>query len=164
MKIAISSAGQDLDSAVDARFGRCPFFLIVDPATLETEALPNPNIELGGGAGIQSAKLLTEKGVSAILTGSCGPNAAQVLETAGIRVVSGVGGSVRQAVQHFTDGSLKTTAPDQAAGRLPAGSGRGTGRGMGGGGRGMGGGGRGMGGGGRGMGGGGRGKGIRRFR
>ena len=35
MKIAISSTGQTLDSTVDARFGRCPYFLIVDPDTLD---------------------------------------------------------------------------------------------------------------------------------
>ena len=34
MKIAVSSTGQSLDSAVEARFGRCPYFLIVNPATL----------------------------------------------------------------------------------------------------------------------------------
>jgi predicted Fe-Mo cluster-binding NifX family protein len=35
MKIAVSSTGQTLESAVEARFGRCPYFLIVDPATME---------------------------------------------------------------------------------------------------------------------------------
>ena len=163
MKIAISPTGPNLDDAVEARFGRCPYFLIVDPATMAAETLPNPNAELGGGAGIQSAKILTEKGVSAILTGSCGPNAMQVLETSKIRVVTGVSGSVRQAVQQFTDGSIKTTAAAPTADRIARSTGRGTGRDVRGG-RGLGGGGRGMGGGGRGLGGGGRGMGIRRSR
>ena len=147
MKIAVSSTGQTLDSTVEARFGRCPYFLIVNPATMEFEAIINANAELRGGAGIQSAQLVAEKGATVVLTGSCGPNAFQVFEQAAIQVVTGVTGSVSQAVHQFTAGSLKSIPSAQAPPRF---SGR-AGRGMGGGGRGMGGRGRGMGGGGRGM-------------
>lgn len=140
MKIAVSSTGQTLDSAVEARFGRCPYFLIVNPATLEFEAIANANAELGGGAGIQSAQFIAEKGASIVLTGSCGPNALQVFEKAGIQVVTGVSGSVSQVVQQFTAGSLKTAPSSQTSPRFSGTTGRGMGRGMGGGGRGMGGG------------------------
>lgn len=58
MKIAISSSGQTLDSALEARFGRCPYFLIVNPATLQFEAVVNASADQGGGAGIQSAQLI----------------------------------------------------------------------------------------------------------
>ena len=165
MKIAVSSTGQTLDSAVEARFGRCPYFLIVNPATLEFEAIANANAELGGGAGIQSAQLIAEKGASVVLTGSCGPNAIEVFDQAGIKVITGVSGSVSQTVQQFTAGSLKPATSAPASPRFSGTTGRkmgggggmgvGGGRGIGGGGRGMGGGGGGMGGG-RGMGGGGR--------
>lgn len=147
MKIAVSSTGQTLDDAVEARFGRCPYFLIVNPATLEFEAVANANAELGGGAGIQSAQLIATKGVSVVLTGSCGPNALQVFEKAGIIVVTGVTGSVSQVVQQFTAGSLKSAPSTQTSPRFSGITGqgkggiRGKGRGMGGGGRGMGGGG-----------------------
>jgi predicted Fe-Mo cluster-binding NifX family protein len=166
MKIAVSSTGQALESAIDPRFGRCSYFLIVNPATLEYDAIANSNADLGGGAGIQSAQLIAEKGASVVLTGSCGPNALQVFEKAGIQVVTGVAGSVSQAVQQFTAGSLKPDTAEQTAASFSgqAGPGVSGGRGVGGGGRGIGGGGRGMGGGGRGMGGGGRGMGGgRRF-
>ncbi|TET61977.1 hypothetical protein E3J48_05015 [Candidatus Aerophobetes bacterium] len=43
MKIAVSSTGQDLNALVDARFGRCQYFVIVDPETMEFEAAPNPS-------------------------------------------------------------------------------------------------------------------------
>jgi predicted Fe-Mo cluster-binding NifX family protein len=153
MKVAVSSTGPTLQDQVDPRFGRCAYFLIVNPDTMEFEALPNTNAELGGGAGIQSAKLVMEKGATSILTGSCGPNAVQVFEQGSVHVVTGVSGMVTLAVQQFAAGSLKA-ADTPAGGRFPGGGGRGMG---GGGGRGMGGGGgRGMGGGGgRGMGGGG---------
>ncbi len=137
MKIAVSSTGQTLDSAVEARFGRCPFFLIVNAATLEFEAIANANADLGGGAGIQSAQLVAEKGASVLLTGSCGPNALEVFDKAGIKVVTGVSGTVSLVVQQFTAGSLKPATSAPTPQRF-AGT---TGRGMGGGGRGMGGGG-----------------------
>ncbi len=109
MKIAISATGPSLDSQVDARFGRCACFLIVDPKTGEFEAVENPNIGLGGGAGIQSAQLIAERGVQFVLTGNCGPNAFKVFEAAGIRVVTGVNGPVRQAVEQFNSGAFSST-------------------------------------------------------
>jgi len=143
MKIAVSSTGPTLQDKVDPRFGRCPYFLIVNPATMEFEALPNTNADLGGGAGIQSATLVMEKGATVLLTGSCGPNAVQVFEQGNVHIVTGVSGMVTQVVQQFAAGSLKSSNTAPAAGRFSGG-----GRGMGGGGgRGMGGGGRGMGGG-----------------
>ena len=44
MKIAVTSTGRTIDSEVDVRFGRSPYFLIVDTDTMEVEAIENPNI------------------------------------------------------------------------------------------------------------------------
>jgi len=182
MKIAVTSAGPTLNDNVEARFGRCPYFLIVDPETMDYEAIENPNIALGGGAGIQSAQLMSERGVTTVLTGNCGPNAFNVFGQAGIQVIVGLSGPVRNAVEQLKTGvfssasepsvashfGVNTTPADptptpqpmtgpldqSGAMGLGMGGGRGMGRGMGGG-RGMG---KGMGRGGgmgRGMGGGG---------
>ena len=140
MKIAVSSTGKTLDSAVEARFGRCPFFLIVNPATLEFEAVANPNTEAKGGVGVQSAQLVAAKGVSVVLTGNCGPNAVKVFEHGGVHIVTGVSGTVLEVVQQYAAGSLKSspTVADQTMGRsLRGGGGRnvatsGQGRGLGG--------------------------------
>ena len=182
MRIAVSAKESSLDTTVDPRFGRCPYFLIVETDDSSFEAIENQNAALGGGAGIQSAQLMAEKGVKVVLTGNCGPNAYQTLSAAGIQVVVGCSGSIKEVIESFNAGAY--SAADQpsvashfgtgaAPGSSPAevtgvrqqptvpgagmGMGGGGGRGMGGGGgRGMGGGGRGMGGGGgRGMGGGG---------
>jgi len=75
MKIGISSTGKDMQSQVDPRFGRCSYFLIVQTDDMTFKVFKNENKSLGGGAGIQSATSLMEKGVKALLTGSCGPNA-----------------------------------------------------------------------------------------
>jgi predicted Fe-Mo cluster-binding NifX family protein/ferredoxin len=116
MKIAVTSTGPTLDDDVEARFGRCQYFLIVDIETMQTEAIENPNIALGGGAGIQSAQLMSEKGVTAVLTGNCGPNAFNVFGQAGVQVIVGVTGPVRKAVEQFkANGFSSTSGPNVAS-------------------------------------------------
>ncbi len=153
MKIAVTAIGPSLDDQVEPRFGRAPYFLFIDSETMEFEAIQNPNVAAGGGAGIQSAQLMSEHGVQYILTGNCGPNAFQVFGAAGIKVIVGVSGIVRQAVEQFKAGTFSLSNQPNVASHFGMGGGQGMGggRGMGmGGGRGMGmGGGQGMG---RGMG------------
>ena len=109
MRIVITSTGPDLDAAVDPRFGRCQHFVFVETDDMGVEAMENPNIALGGGAGIQSAQLITDKGAAVVLTGNCGPNAYQTLAAAGVQVIVGVSGSVREAVEQYKTGALSAT-------------------------------------------------------
>ena len=41
MLIAVTSSGDSLDSLVNEKFGRCQYFIIVDPDTMKFEAVPN---------------------------------------------------------------------------------------------------------------------------
>ncbi len=170
MKIAVTSTGPSLDEEVEPRFGRCPWFLVGDTDTMHFEAVENPHASLGGGVGIQAGQTMAKMGVTHVLTGNCGPNAFQTLSAAGITIVTGCSGAVRDVVERFRTGMLPASAGANVTDHFGVGGtggnnmARGDGRGMGmGGGRGTGmGGGRGMGmGGGRGMGrGGGRGTGM----
>jgi predicted Fe-Mo cluster-binding NifX family protein len=105
MKICVSSQGTTLDAPVDPRFGRCQYFLIVDTDTLEYEAIKNPNIESSGGAGIQSGQLIAEKHVKTVITGNVGPNAFHTLKAAGVEVITGAAGTVKEAVERYKKGS-----------------------------------------------------------
>jgi predicted Fe-Mo cluster-binding NifX family protein len=125
MKIAISSTGRDLDAQVDARFGRCPCFIVVDPATEDFEVLENTAAGNAGGAGVQAAQIVVNAGVKTVLTGSLGPNAAQVLAAAGVQMHTGVSGTVREALQRHQGGELQATAdPAPGATAAPPGGGR----------------------------------------
>ena len=106
MKVAASSSGRDLDSQIDPRFGRCTYFFIIETDDMSFEVFDNENAALGGGAGIQSAQFVASKGAKAVLTGNCGPNAVRTLSAAGIKLFTGQGGSVREAVERFKDGNL----------------------------------------------------------
>ena len=138
MKIAISSSADHLEAQLDPRFGRCGYFAIVDPDNMDFEAFPNHNATMGGGAGIQSAQFIASKGVQAVITGRCGPNAFRTLQAAGIDLYVAQDGVIRDLVNKFKKGQLRSVTEANAP--IHAGTGgRGMGRGRGmGGGRGMG--------------------------
>lgn len=132
MKVAVSASSPELGSPVDPRFGRCPYYLIIDPETMEFEAVENPHVGASSGAGIQAAQLVAQKNVEAVLTGSCGPNAFQTLKAAGVKVIVGVTGTVSEAVRKYASGSelREANGPDVPA-HYGMGAGAGTGRGRG---------------------------------
>jgi len=135
MKIAISATGPTLDAEVDPRFGRCQYFIITDPQTMEFEALENSSAMASGGAGISTAQMIAGKGVEAVLTGNCGPNAYQVLSAAGIQVITGVSGKIENAIQGYKSGQFQASSQPNVADHFGMGRGMGGGMGMG---RGMG--------------------------
>ena len=101
MKIAVSSTGPSLDAAMDERFGRCSCFVIADSTGADFDPVSNPCATQGHGAGIQAARLVAEKGASVVLTGRCGPNASDTLAAAGVSVVTGCGGTVREVLEKY---------------------------------------------------------------
>ena len=120
MKIAISATGKDLSSAVDPRFGRASYLLIVDPDTNTiVEAIDNQAAsEASQGAGIKAASLIAEAGAKAILTGFVGPKAAVVCEKAGIAMLNGIEGTVAEAIEHFRT-EQEASRPRKAAPQRP---------------------------------------------
>lgn len=131
MKIAITATEPALDAEIAPRFGRCQHFIIVDPQTMEFEAVANPNRSASGGVGIVTAQMIVGKGVKALLTGNCGPNAYQVLSAAGIKVMTGVSGKVRDAIQSYQSGTFQASTQSNVPDHFGLGGGRGMGRGQG---------------------------------
>ena len=108
MQICITSQSDNLESEIDPRFGRAAYFIIINTDTMESESIQNPYIQAGGGAGIQAAQFVANKEVKAVITGNIGPNSFQVLKEAGLSVISGVSGSVKNAIEKYKNGELKS--------------------------------------------------------
>ena len=110
MKIAITASGDNLDSQMDPRFGRCQYFVIVDPDTMDFEAMLNESAMASGGAGIQAAQTIVNVGINAVITGNVGPNAFEVLSASGIETMTGASGTVRHALELYKNGGLQSSA------------------------------------------------------
>jgi predicted Fe-Mo cluster-binding NifX family protein len=135
MKIVVTASAADLDALASPVFGRCPSYVFVDPETMAFEAFENPAISAAGGAGIQAAQFVVERGAQAVVTGNVGPNAFNVLQSANVPIYLFGEGTVRQAAEAYKAGRLAAVGTASA----PAHAGMGAGRGMGmGRGRGMG--------------------------
>jgi len=110
MKIAVSASGGTLDANVDPRFGRCPYFVIVeteDNRIKSHEVVSNQAVQAMRGAGIQAAQSVVNKGAEVVITGNIGPNAFSVLSQTGIKIVTGVSGKVSEVVKKYLKGKLK---------------------------------------------------------
>ena len=106
MRIVVSSEGDGLDATASTVFGRCPIYLFIDTQTLEFESVANPAVSQGGGAGIQAAQFVVNRGAQAVLTGNLGPNALEVFQAAGVSGYLVPEGTVRQAVAAYDAGRL----------------------------------------------------------
>jgi len=109
MKIAISSTGKDLNSLVAEVFGRCPYFLNVeidDKKVKGVEAIENTSVNQTSGAGISVAQMVAERNVSAVVTGTVGPRALDVLKQFNIQIYKGAG-LISEITQKFIEEKLE---------------------------------------------------------
>jgi predicted Fe-Mo cluster-binding NifX family protein len=117
MRVAITSEGKSLKDNVDPRFGRAKYFLVVETESRVVEVVDNEqNLNALQGAGVQSAEIVANLDVEAVITGHCGPKAFLALNAAGIDVFTGATGTVEEAVELLANGKLsKSEGPDVEA-------------------------------------------------
>lgn len=101
MKIAIPACEPNLDGEISPRFGKCSYLIIVDPETMEFEALDNLTALASADAGVSAAHIITDNGVEVVLSHDCEPEAFKVLLAAGIRIFPTVSTTVRSAIDVF---------------------------------------------------------------
>lgn len=129
MKIAVTASQDSIDSPIDMRFGRCPYYIIFETEDKKIkghEVVKNTAGTQMRGAGITAAQLVANKNVNLIITGNVGPKAYGVLSSTGIEIITNVSGNVKDAVEKYLKGELKPTEQPSP------GYGRGMGRGRGG--------------------------------
>ena len=132
MKVCVTAAASGIDAPMDPRFGRCPFFVVVDLERMSEISIPNANVNSASGAGIQAAQEVAKQGVSALITGNIGPNAMQTLSAAKIDVYQHQGGiAVRAALEGFQRGELSKIETPSVSAHAGMGQGRGPGQGLG---------------------------------
>ncbi|MFX0183288.1 MAG: NifB/NifX family molybdenum-iron cluster-binding protein [Candidatus Hodarchaeota archaeon] len=133
MKIGLPSNGIDLSNPFSPVFGRCPYFIIYDSNKHEVEkSYPNTAKNAAGGAGIQAAQSMIDNFVEAVIALQIGPNAWNVLKSAGIRIYTGINGTIQQNINAFLDGQLNEMTVVRGFGPgMGHGRGRGGGRGVG---------------------------------
>ncbi len=128
MKICVSATANNLEAQLDPRFGRCLYLVVVDSETMQFEAIPNMAAGATGGAGIQAAQTIADKGVKVVITGNVGPNAFGALSAAGIEIVTGASGTVREVVEKFKKGEFRKTGAPTVGGHFGKGRGQGGGK------------------------------------
>jgi len=107
MKIAISCTDKSSEAKVDTRFGRAPYFAIYDTESQEFDFIDNQQtLNTPSGAGIQAAQHVVNAGVSALLTGHCGPKAFKAMTAAGIKIFTNASGSLKDAIAAFENKEL----------------------------------------------------------
>lgn len=108
MKIAVCAEGATRDDKISHRFGRAPYFVVVCDG--ETLTLSNDAPFLDSGAGVQSAQILNDHGVTDLIAYDIGPKAKRVLEAAGIRMWKAVAGTVDENLKQHTEDKLSVFA------------------------------------------------------
>ncbi len=78
-----------LDSIVSPRFGRSPFFAVVDISggkVANVQIVQNPCIDMPHGVGVAVAQWILSIGARVVIGSHFGPNVMMVLQQAGIKV------------------------------------------------------------------------------
>ncbi len=114
MKVGISSSATTLESTVDPRFGKCPYFIIYDTDSGIFSYIENQERQVTEGGGIKVAHMISDMEVDSVITGNIGPNAYGVLSSDLIEVYSGVTGTVENAINRFKNDELELASESDA--------------------------------------------------
>jgi len=104
MKIALPSR----QNFIDDHFGHCEYFTVFTIDNSNKDILAQETIASPAGCGCKSniAHTLSEMGVKVMLAGNMGEGAVNVLNSAGIEVLRGCSGDVREVALQWLAGSL----------------------------------------------------------
>lgn len=105
MKIVISATGRDIESSIDATFGRAPFFLIIDTKTKEEKVIVNKVRDRPSGVGVAVDNIVLKEGIDAVITTDIGPFAFEIFEQCRIRTYQAEG-KIKDAIQQLEEGRL----------------------------------------------------------
>ncbi|MHB1417213.1 MAG: NifB/NifX family molybdenum-iron cluster-binding protein [Chloroflexota bacterium] len=122
MRIAISTEDNaGLDSTVSGHFGHCPYFVIVDLEEGQvTNVATTPNPYYSSHQPGQIPAFIHGQNADVMLSGGMGAGAINFFNSYGVAVGTGATGTVRQALEGYLNGELKSDAScsgDHSCGR-----------------------------------------------
>jgi predicted Fe-Mo cluster-binding NifX family protein len=106
MSICIMADNAYTDGKMSEFFGRCKYFMFIDPETGELDIAPNTAACLNN-AGTRTAADVAKHKPSAVITSRIGKNALKALRKAGIEVFTVKNKTVREALELYRSGKLE---------------------------------------------------------
>jgi predicted Fe-Mo cluster-binding NifX family protein len=88
-------------------------------------SISNESLSASGGAGIKAAQTIAKTGADIVITGNIGPNAFQTLQAAGIKVITGANGYVKEVIKRYNNGEYKETNTPSVGSHFGSGNSRG---------------------------------------
>ncbi len=76
-----------MDSKLDPRFGRCPYFAVYDTSNNSVEFIPNPHKDAEEGAGPATVQLVSTFKVSKIISGEFGQKIKSLIDDLKIQMI-----------------------------------------------------------------------------
>jgi predicted Fe-Mo cluster-binding NifX family protein len=104
MKVLVAANGPTLDSRVAKRFGHAPYYLCVDTATRQVQAIDNSEHHDETHAVIPH---MARQGVGVFITGNIGPHAFELARSLKRRVALARNMSANEALDRLQRGELK---------------------------------------------------------
>lgn len=86
-KTVITSAGNQLNSEFDKRFGRASWYCLYDEQQEKATFHKNENLNASHGAGTKAAEKMVELGAEKVISGDFGPKAKDLLNKFNIQMV-----------------------------------------------------------------------------
>jgi predicted Fe-Mo cluster-binding NifX family protein len=104
MKIALPTQ----QNIVNSHFGHCEFFTVftIDDQSKQITAQEKITSPEGCGCKSNIAHILSDMGVTVMLAGNMGDGAVNVLSSAGIKVLRGCSGDVKEVATNWLSGTL----------------------------------------------------------
>lgn len=108
MKLAVMASGkQGLEAEVDSRFGRAPYFVVVDSESMESSVHKNKAASESGGAGIAAAQAVLDEGVQGVIAGNFGPKAFEILNSGEVKLFALSEVTIKEALEKFNQGKVE---------------------------------------------------------
>lgn len=108
MKIAMPVNNKSTKDNMCNSFGRAPYFLVYDLESEKSVYIDNTAANSQGGAGIKAAQIIVDNNVNILITPRCGENAADVINSANIKIYKSIAGSADDNIKAFKEDQLST--------------------------------------------------------